>query len=96
MLTIYIIHGPFGDVMLSHDLRLIVACDFTYVTNAILVVRGCQFWSLEIQDEKYPNVGDALASSYARPHMNNCGRRFSCCFTTTNEGIDDHQSFSES
>jgi len=37
-LTIYIIHGPFGDVMLSHDLRLDVGCDFNYATKAILVV----------------------------------------------------------
>jgi hypothetical protein len=37
-LTIYIIHGPFGDVMLSHDLQLDVGCDFTYAIKAILVV----------------------------------------------------------
>jgi hypothetical protein len=31
MLTIYIIHGPFGDIMLSHDLWwLNVGCDFSY------------------------------------------------------------------
>jgi hypothetical protein len=38
MLTIYIIHGPFGDVMLSNDLWLDVGCDFTYATKAILVI----------------------------------------------------------
>jgi hypothetical protein len=38
MLTIYIIHGPFGGVMLSHDLQLDVGCDFNYGTKAILVV----------------------------------------------------------
>ncbi len=35
-LIIYIIYGPFSDVMLSHDLRLDVGCDFTYATKAIL------------------------------------------------------------
>jgi hypothetical protein len=38
MLTIYIIHGSFGDVMLCYDLRLNVACNFTYATNTILIV----------------------------------------------------------
>jgi hypothetical protein len=42
MFTIYIIHGPFDDIMLSHDLWLNVGCDFTYATKAILVVNvGC-------------------------------------------------------
>jgi hypothetical protein len=31
-------HGPFGDIMLSHDLRLDVGCDFTYAIKAILIV----------------------------------------------------------
>ncbi len=35
MLTIYIIHCPFGDVMLSHDFQLDVKCDFTYATKII-------------------------------------------------------------
>ncbi len=34
-LTIYIIYGPFGDIMLSHDLQLYVGCNFTYATKAI-------------------------------------------------------------
>jgi len=38
MLTIYIIHGCPGDVMLSHDLQLNVGCNFTYATNTILIV----------------------------------------------------------
>jgi hypothetical protein len=38
MLTLYIIHGSLGDLMLSHDLRLNVACNFTYVNNTILIV----------------------------------------------------------
>jgi len=38
MLTIYIIHGPFGDIMLSHDLWLKVVCDFTYAIKLNLVV----------------------------------------------------------
>jgi hypothetical protein len=38
MLTMYIIHGPFGYVMLNHDLWLNVGCDFIYVIKAILVV----------------------------------------------------------
>ncbi len=43
-LTVYIIHGPFGDVMLSYDLRLNVGCEFTYATKTILVVNvGCNF-----------------------------------------------------
>ncbi len=33
-LTIYIIYGPFGDIMLSHDLRLNVGCNFIYATRA--------------------------------------------------------------
>jgi hypothetical protein len=44
-LFIYIIHGPFGDVMLSYDLWLNVGCDFTYATKAILVVNvGCNYF----------------------------------------------------
>lgn len=38
MLIIYIIHGSPGDIMLSHDLRLNVGCNFTYATNTILIV----------------------------------------------------------
>jgi hypothetical protein len=38
MLTIYIIHVECDDIMLSHHLQLYVACDFTYVSNRILVV----------------------------------------------------------
>jgi hypothetical protein len=30
MLIEYIIHGPFGDIMSSHDLQLNVRCNFTY------------------------------------------------------------------
>ncbi len=30
MLIIYIIHGSLSDIMLSHDLRLNVGCNFTY------------------------------------------------------------------
>ncbi len=33
MLTIYIIHGPFDDVMLNHDLSLNVGCNCFMVTN---------------------------------------------------------------
>ncbi len=33
-LTTYIIHSPFGDVMLNFDLQLNVGCDFTYATKA--------------------------------------------------------------
>jgi hypothetical protein len=41
-LTIYIIHGAFGDIMLSHYLWLGVGCDFIYATKTILVVNvGC-------------------------------------------------------
>jgi len=64
-LTVYIIHGPFGDNMLNHDLWLCVECNFIYITNVILVVNGgCNFliatnWScklvffLNVQDIKY-------------------------------------------
>jgi hypothetical protein len=44
MLIVYIIHGPFGDIMLSHDLQLNGRCDFTYAMKVILVVnvdRNC-------------------------------------------------------
>jgi len=42
MLTIYIIHGPFDNIMLSHDLQLNVGCNFTYAIKAILIVNiGC-------------------------------------------------------
>jgi len=45
MLIVYIIHGPFVDVMLSHDLWLDVGCDFTYVIKTILVVNvGCIYF----------------------------------------------------
>jgi hypothetical protein len=36
-LTVYIIHGPFGD-MLSYNLWFVVGCNFTYATKTILVV----------------------------------------------------------
>jgi hypothetical protein len=39
VLTIYIIQGSFGEVMLNHDLYLNVGCDFTYaIFKTILVV----------------------------------------------------------
>jgi len=38
MLIVYIIHGPFGDVMLNHDLWLDVRCNFTYAIKGILVI----------------------------------------------------------
>jgi hypothetical protein len=38
---VYIIHGPFGDVMMSHDLWVDVKCDFTYATKAIF---GFKCW----------------------------------------------------
>ncbi len=38
ILIVYIIHVECDDIMLNHHLRLDVACDFTYVTNGILVV----------------------------------------------------------
>jgi hypothetical protein len=38
MLIVYIIHGPFGDVMLSHDLWFDVGCNFTYAIKIILVI----------------------------------------------------------
>jgi hypothetical protein len=35
-LAVYVIYGPFGDDMLSHDLWLDVGCDLTYyATKAI-------------------------------------------------------------
>jgi hypothetical protein len=40
--TVYIIHGSFGDIMLSHDLQLDVGCDFIYATKTIVVINvGC-------------------------------------------------------
>jgi hypothetical protein len=39
--TIYIIHGPFGDIILNHDLQLDVGCDFAYVIKAIF---NCKCW----------------------------------------------------
>jgi hypothetical protein len=45
ILLIYIIHGPFGDVMLSHDLWLNVGCNFTFATKTILIVNvGCNYF----------------------------------------------------
>jgi hypothetical protein len=45
VLTRYNIHGPFGDIMLSNDLRLDVGYDFIYATKAILVVNvGCNYF----------------------------------------------------
>ncbi len=38
MLSVYIIHVECDDIMLSHHLRLDIACDLTYTTNEILVV----------------------------------------------------------
>jgi hypothetical protein len=37
-LTVYIIHGPFGDIMPSQDLQPNIGCNFTYATKTILVV----------------------------------------------------------
>jgi hypothetical protein len=34
-LTIYIINGPFDDVMLSNDLQLDIECDFIDATKVI-------------------------------------------------------------
>jgi hypothetical protein len=62
MLTIYIIHSPFGGVMLSHDLRLDVGCDFNHRTKAILVVNvGCNCfivvdWDLSSNGGKNCNI----------------------------------------
>jgi hypothetical protein len=38
MLAVYIIHGPFGDVIMNHDLQLDVKFNFIYETKEILVV----------------------------------------------------------
>jgi len=38
MLTIYMIYVECGDIMLSRHLQLDVECDFTYVTNGILII----------------------------------------------------------
>jgi hypothetical protein len=32
MLIVYVVHGPFGDIMLNHDLQLDVGCNFTYAS----------------------------------------------------------------
>ncbi len=37
-LIVYIIHGPFGDIMPNYNLQLDVGCDFAYATKTILVV----------------------------------------------------------
>ncbi len=43
-LTVYIIHGPFANIMLSHDLQPNIGCNFTYATQTILVVNvHCNF-----------------------------------------------------
>jgi hypothetical protein len=45
MLSIYIIHGPFGDIMLNHNLWLDVGCDFIDGIKAILVVNvDCNYF----------------------------------------------------
>jgi surface polysaccharide O-acyltransferase-like enzyme len=38
MLTIYIIHNPFGEVIQSHYLQLHVECNFMYAIKEIFVV----------------------------------------------------------
>jgi len=35
MLTIYTIHGPYGDIMLNHDLQLNIGSNFTYGIKTI-------------------------------------------------------------
>ncbi len=41
-MNMYIIHGSFGDIVLSHDLQLNVGCDFIYAIKTILVINvGC-------------------------------------------------------
>jgi hypothetical protein len=53
MLTVYIIHGAFGDIMLSHDLWLNVWCDFTYTTKSVLIVNvGCIYFLVANQNCK--------------------------------------------
>jgi len=45
MLIVYIIHGPFGDIMLSHDFQLNVRCNFHLCNYVILVVNvGCNYF----------------------------------------------------
>jgi hypothetical protein len=45
---IYIIHGPFDNIMLSHDLQCnYVGCDFIYAIKTILIVNvGCNYFIL--------------------------------------------------
>jgi hypothetical protein len=38
MLRVYIIHGAFDDIMLSHDLQLHVGCNFIHATMAYFIV----------------------------------------------------------
>jgi hypothetical protein len=35
---VYIMHGPFGDIMLSHDLWLDVECNFICAIKSILIM----------------------------------------------------------
>jgi hypothetical protein len=37
-LTIYIVHGSFGDIVMNHDLWLDVGCNFVYAIKTILVI----------------------------------------------------------
>jgi hypothetical protein len=47
MLIVHIIHGPFGDIMLTHDLQLNIGYNFIYVTKAILVINvACKYFIL--------------------------------------------------
>jgi hypothetical protein len=51
MLTIYIIHSPFGEVVLSPYLQLHVECNVMYATKAILVVnvgRNCFIMQIDV------------------------------------------------
>ncbi len=36
---------------------------------------------------------DAMASNFTKPHKGDHGGRFNYCYTTTDEGINDHKSF---
>jgi hypothetical protein len=57
-LTIYIIHGPFGDIMRSHYLWLGVGCNIIYATKTILVVNvGCNCFIITNQHLSFSGCG---------------------------------------
>ncbi len=68
MLTVFIIHGPFSDVMLNHNLLLDVRCDFIYATKRTLVGNvGCNYFM--VTNWHFSSSATSFVSTYTPPYI---------------------------